>query len=94
MRKVLIVGGDAFLIAAMRLSLRYVSGVNVLAIREDEDRLAETVRDVQPDIVVIEARGEPEDPEWEALVAAKFDRHARGALGPEDAMLQLLAGES
>ena len=40
MRKVLIVGGDAFLVAAMRLSLRYVSGVNVLAIREDEDRLA------------------------------------------------------
>ena len=60
MRKVLIVGGDAFLIAAMRLSLRYVSGVNVLAIREDEDRLAETVRDAQPDIVVIEARAEPE----------------------------------
>jgi len=41
-----------------------------------------------------EARGEPDDPEWEALVAAKFDRHARGALGPQDAILQLLAGES
>lgn len=60
MRKVLIVGGDAFLVAAMRLSLRYVAGVNVLAVREDEDGLAETVRDAQPDIVVIEARAEPE----------------------------------
>jgi DNA-binding NarL/FixJ family response regulator len=60
MRKMLIVGGDAFLVAAMRLSLRYVSGVNILAIREDEDGLAEAVRDAQPDIIVIQAGAEQE----------------------------------
>ena len=35
-----------------------------------------------------EARGEPDDPEWEALVDAKYRRHA------DDEMLRRLAGES
>ena len=40
---------------------------------------------------LFEAPGEADDPAWEALVDAKFERHARATLGPRDDMLRLLA---
>jgi DNA-binding NarL/FixJ family response regulator len=60
MRKMFIVGGDAFLVASMRLALRYASGVNVVAVPDDEQGVAEAIREAKPDIVVIDAGGFPE----------------------------------
>jgi DNA-binding NarL/FixJ family response regulator len=60
MRKMFIVGSDAFLVTSMRLALRYASGVSVLGVLEDGEGVAEAIREATPDIVVIDAAGDPE----------------------------------
>jgi DNA-binding NarL/FixJ family response regulator len=60
MRKMFIVGGDAFLVLAMRLALRYVSSVEVVAVPDHEEAIADAIREAQPDVVVIDAGGCPQ----------------------------------
>ena len=36
MKRMFIVGSDAFLVTSMRIALRYASGINVLGVRESE----------------------------------------------------------
>jgi DNA-binding NarL/FixJ family response regulator len=55
MRRMFIVGSDAFLVTAMRLALRYGSGISVLGMLADEPRIGQAIRDAEPDIIVIDA---------------------------------------
>jgi DNA-binding NarL/FixJ family response regulator len=55
MRRMFIVGSDAFLVTAMRLALRYGSGISVLGMLADEPRIGQAIRDAEPDIIIIDA---------------------------------------
>jgi DNA-binding NarL/FixJ family response regulator len=53
MKRLFIVGSDAFIVNAMRLALRYSSGINLFGVI-DGDSVREAVREAQPDIVVVD----------------------------------------
>ena len=55
MRRMFIVGSDAFLVTAMRLALRHVAAISVFGVLDDEPNVGEAIRDAEPDIVVIDA---------------------------------------
>jgi DNA-binding NarL/FixJ family response regulator len=55
MRRMFIVGSDAFLVTAMRLALRHISAISVFGVLEDEPAIGQAIRDAEPDIVVIDA---------------------------------------
>ena len=55
MRRMFIVGSDAFLVTAMRLALRHVAAISVFGVLDDEPSVGEAIRDAEPDIVVIDA---------------------------------------
>ncbi len=59
MRRMFIVGSDAFLVASMRIALRYASGINVLGVLDDEANVEQAIREAEPDFVVIDANGDP-----------------------------------
>ena len=61
MKRMFIVGSDAFLVTSMRVALRYGSGVNVLGVLDGEANAADAVREAEPDVVVIEARDDAGD---------------------------------
>jgi DNA-binding NarL/FixJ family response regulator len=73
MKKMCIVGSDAFLVTAMRLALRYGSGVSVLGVLEEDDGVAAAIRDAGPDIIAIEVGSAPERA-LEHLRAAREER--------------------
>ena len=59
-RKLVIVGGDSFLMTAMRIALRYVSAIDVLGVLDRGGSIAVAVSEAHPDIAVIEASGDPD----------------------------------
>jgi DNA-binding NarL/FixJ family response regulator len=54
MRRLFIVGNDAFIVHAMRLALRYSSGVNLFGVIDGRRSVRDAVREAQPDIVVVD----------------------------------------
>ncbi|MDP9346149.1 MAG: response regulator transcription factor [Actinomycetota bacterium] len=59
MRRMFIVGNDAFLVGSMRVALRYLSGINVVGLLDDEDGFEQAIREAEPDFVIIDANGDP-----------------------------------
>jgi DNA-binding NarL/FixJ family response regulator len=55
MRRMFIIGSDAFLVTTMRVALRYGSGINVLGVLDDGADIAQALRDAEPDFVLIDA---------------------------------------
>jgi DNA-binding NarL/FixJ family response regulator len=60
MKRMFIVGSDGFLVTAMRLALRYGSGVNVVGILDDDTSIARAVVEAQADIVLVDAGSNPD----------------------------------
>jgi DNA-binding NarL/FixJ family response regulator len=54
MKRLFIVGNDAFIVHAMRLALRHSSGVNLFGVIDGRRSVRAAVRDAQPDIVVVD----------------------------------------
>ena len=59
MKRMFIVGSDAFLVTSMRIALRYASGINVLGVRDSEESLADAICEAEPDVVVIDSGSDP-----------------------------------
>jgi DNA-binding NarL/FixJ family response regulator len=87
MKRMFIVGSDAFLVTSMRVALRYGSGVNVLGVLDGEANAADAVREAEPDVVVIEARGDA------AVDALERLREIRAACPDALVMLVMVAAE-
>jgi DNA-binding NarL/FixJ family response regulator len=60
MKRMFIVGSDAFLVNSMRFALRYASGVNVFGILDAETSVRQAVRESEADIVLLDGRASPE----------------------------------
>jgi DNA-binding NarL/FixJ family response regulator len=60
MRRLFIVGNDAFIVHAMRLALRYSSGVNLFGVIDGRRSVRDAVREAQPDIVVVDGLRDPD----------------------------------
>jgi DNA-binding NarL/FixJ family response regulator len=58
--KMLVLGSDVFVLGAMRLGLRYGSGVSVLGVVDRGASLAPALREASPAIVVIDAGAYPD----------------------------------
>jgi DNA-binding NarL/FixJ family response regulator len=54
MKRLFIVGNDAFIVHAMRLALRHSSGVNLFGVIDGRRSVRAAVREAQPDIVVVD----------------------------------------
>jgi DNA-binding NarL/FixJ family response regulator len=54
MKRLFIVGNDAFIVHAMRLALRYSSGINLFGVIDGRRSVRDAVREAQPDIVVVD----------------------------------------
>jgi DNA-binding NarL/FixJ family response regulator len=54
MKRVFIVGNDAFTVHAMRFALRYSTGVNLFGIIEGQGSLADALKEARPDVVVVD----------------------------------------
>jgi DNA-binding NarL/FixJ family response regulator len=59
MKRLFIVGDDAFMVHAMRFALRYSSGVNLFGVVDGQGNVREAVREAQPDIVIVDGLGDP-----------------------------------
>jgi DNA-binding NarL/FixJ family response regulator len=84
MRRMFIIGSDAFLVTTMRVALRYGSGINVLGVLDDGADIAQAVREAEPDFVLIDASRGSE----RALAHLRDVRQER-----PDALIILLATE-
>jgi DNA-binding NarL/FixJ family response regulator len=60
MKRLFIVGDDAFMVHAMRFALRYSSGVNLFGVVDGQGNVREAVREAQPDIVIVDGLGDPQ----------------------------------
>jgi DNA-binding NarL/FixJ family response regulator len=60
MRRLFIVGNDAFIVHAMRLALRYSTGVNLFGVIDGRGSVRDAVREAQPDIVVVDGLRDPD----------------------------------
>jgi DNA-binding NarL/FixJ family response regulator len=54
MKRVFIVGNDAFTVHAMRFALRYSTGVNLFGIIEGQGSLPDALKEARPDVVVVD----------------------------------------
>jgi DNA-binding NarL/FixJ family response regulator len=59
MKRLFIVGNDAFTVQAMRFALRYSSGVNLFGVIDGQGSVRHAVREAQPDVVVVDAMTDP-----------------------------------
>jgi DNA-binding NarL/FixJ family response regulator len=83
MRRLFIVGDDAFIVHGMRFALRYASGVSLFGVVDGHGQVREAISEAQPDIVVVDGLGD-------AQVAARRVREVREA-APTAAILLLSA---
>jgi DNA-binding NarL/FixJ family response regulator len=60
MKRMFIVGKDAFLVNAMRIALRYASDVAVFGVRDAGSGIRRALHDSAPDIVLLDGSDEPE----------------------------------
>ena len=83
MKRLFIVGNDAFIVHAIRLALRYSTGVSVFGVIDGQRSVRRAVREAQPDVVVVDGLRDAgphdtpahEDP-WNA-VTRELDRSRR-----------------
>ncbi len=61
MKRLFIVGNDAFIVHAMKFALRYSSGVNLFGVIDGQGSVRQAVREAKPDIVVVDGLGDPEN---------------------------------
>jgi DNA-binding NarL/FixJ family response regulator len=54
MKRLFIVGNDAFIVHAIRLALRYSTGVSVFGVIDGQRSVRQAVREAQPDVVVVD----------------------------------------
>jgi len=54
MKRLFIVGNDAFIVHAIRLALRYSTGVSVFGVIDGQRSVRRAVREAQPDVVVVD----------------------------------------
>jgi len=54
MRRLFIVGNDAFIVHAMRFALQYAPGVSLFGIIDDQSPMREAIREARPDIVIVD----------------------------------------
>jgi DNA-binding NarL/FixJ family response regulator len=54
MKRLFIVGDDAFIVHAIRLALRFSTGVSVFGVIDGQRSVREAVREAQPDVVVVD----------------------------------------
>jgi DNA-binding NarL/FixJ family response regulator len=54
MKRLFIVGNDAFIVHAIRVALRYSSGVSVFGVIDGQGSVREAVREAQPDVVIVD----------------------------------------
>jgi DNA-binding NarL/FixJ family response regulator len=59
MKRLFIVGDDAFIVHAMRFALRYSSGVNLFGVVDGQGNVREAVREARPDIVIVDGLRDP-----------------------------------
>jgi DNA-binding NarL/FixJ family response regulator len=59
MKRLFIVGDDAFMVHAMRFALRYSSGVNLFGVVDGQGNVREAVREARPDVVIVDGLGDP-----------------------------------
>src|SRR5919206_2676434 len=59
MKRLFIVGNDAFTVQAMRFALRYSSGVNLFGVIDGQGSVRQAVREAQPDVVVVDGLEDP-----------------------------------
>ena len=63
MRRLFIVGNDAFIVHAMRFALQYAPGVSLFGVIDGQSPLREAISEARPDIVIVDgvtgARGQP-----------------------------------
>jgi DNA-binding NarL/FixJ family response regulator len=54
MRRLFIVGNDAFIVHAMRFALQYAPGVSLFGVIDGQGRLADAIREARPDLVIVD----------------------------------------
>jgi DNA-binding NarL/FixJ family response regulator len=54
MRRLFIVGNDAFIVHAMRFALQYAPGVSLFGVIDGHSPMREAIREAQPDIVIVD----------------------------------------
>ena len=54
MRRLFIVGNDAFVVQAMRFALQYSPGVSLFGVIDGHGHLRDAVRDAQPDLIIVD----------------------------------------
>jgi DNA-binding NarL/FixJ family response regulator len=54
MKRLFIIGNDAFTVHAMRFALRYSTGVNLFGIIEGQGSLPDALKEARPDVVVVD----------------------------------------
>jgi DNA-binding NarL/FixJ family response regulator len=84
MKRMFIVGSDAFLVNSMRFALRYASGVNVFGVLDGDASVRQAVRESEADLVLLDGRGFPER-------AAERLREVRDER--EEALIVVLVGD-
>ena len=60
MKRLFIVGNDAFTVHAMRFTLRYSSGVNLFGVIDGQGSVRQAVKEADPDVVVVDGLTDPE----------------------------------
>jgi DNA-binding NarL/FixJ family response regulator len=60
MKRTLIIGRDAFLVATMRMALKFASDVAVVGVRDTGDSVRHAVRDAAPDIILLDGGDDPD----------------------------------
>jgi DNA-binding NarL/FixJ family response regulator len=83
MRRLFIVGDDAFIVHGMRFALRYASGVSLFGVVDGHGKVREAIREAQPDIVVVDGLNDKD-------IAARRVREVRDA-APTAAIVLLSA---
>jgi DNA-binding NarL/FixJ family response regulator len=54
MRRLFIVGNDAFIVHAMRFALQYAPGVSLFGVIDGQGRLGDAIREANPDLVIVD----------------------------------------
>jgi DNA-binding NarL/FixJ family response regulator len=54
MKRLFIVGNDAFIVHAMRFALQYVPGVNLFGVIDGEGHVRDAIREAQPELVLVD----------------------------------------
>jgi DNA-binding NarL/FixJ family response regulator len=54
MRRLFIVGNDAFIVHAMRFALQYAPGVSLFGVIDGNGRVADAIREANPDLVLVD----------------------------------------